>query len=70
MKKLSEIRFGQRVWDLLEEETTFHDVCSQTGLDKHSTQKVLATLAKCGYIENTGRFGLWVRVDNGQKSTR
>lgn len=60
-KALADIKHGQRVYDLLP--LAYCDICRLTGLDKHTAQKVLANLAKHGYIMKMDEVrDLWVRI--------
>lgn len=60
-KSLEDIKHGERVYNVVSAPCTFNDVVTKSSLDKLTTQKVLATLQKHGYVTKDSR-DLWVAI--------
>lgn len=66
-KALSEIKHGQRVFDMLP--AVYFEVKS-TGLDSKAAQKVLDDLVKHGYAWKDGEcIVIYRKIDDGKKTT-
>jgi len=59
MKKINDIKHGDRVLNLLSKPCLFSEIVNKSFLDTHVVQRVLAALQKSAYIVKDER-GLWV----------
>jgi DNA-binding IclR family transcriptional regulator len=61
LKSLEDIKHGERILRVLSTPCTFNDVVTRSSLDKVTTQKVISSLHKHGYIMKDDR-DLWVSI--------